>query len=248
MRFFFIFLFIPVFLSAQSLKPGLYINSKVELIDGNESKIKNFLKYRFLKDGTAQLGVEPLFYSLATTYTVADSSLTIGRVSYKIDKITNDSLIIHEYGLDSDPEKFKRYYFVNEAAVSYKQKPIYNDNLKDSVYLSTKYLFAQYNGTVFDLLNELENAKQPGFLKVSFIITKEGKLTDFKILENNNVIESLVKKTSKTITTKLKDWVPAQLSVNNVNVNMKMLIRFNYEIFKGTPITGVIIKYIEQGE
>jgi hypothetical protein len=249
MKFFFLLLVLPFFLRSQSLKPGTYIKTSVRFADGSEVPIKNFLKYRFLTDGTAQLGVVPLFYSLQTTYSVAGWGLTIGRINYKIDKLTDDSLIIHEDGLSIRSDKFRKYYFIHESATPYQQKPIYNDELKDSVYLATNYLFPQLNGKyedLYPLIEKLASGNQKGFLKISFTITKSGKLMGFKIVENKNIIESLVNETNIFFTSKLGDWIPAELHNKPINANVEMMIRFRTDNSYGTLSSGVVAVFIEQ--
>jgi hypothetical protein len=221
-----IFIFFSNVLKAQQFELGSWIIVKEEMIDGNEPSItNNFVKYRFLQDGTVQLGLDPIFVFLTTNYSINDSFLKIGNVTYKIEKLTKGSLVMFEDKQDVDPLKFRKYFFINPDIQIDNEKPFFDANINDSVYNATRYRFPQFNGTKDVLLDEFNGVDKDFKLHVSFIINKKGKLIDFQVSEtDNNVKKKIISSVSSAFKSLENNWIPATKYGQNINVKVQIII------------------------
>ena len=228
-----IFVFFSTVLKAQQYEVGSWIKVKEEMIDGSKPIVTNkFVKYRFLQDSTVQLGLDPIFVSLKTNYSIIDSVLRIGNVTYKIGKLTKDSLIIFENKQGLDPSKLRKYFFINPDRYPDNEKPFFDANIKDSVYNATKYRFPQFNGTKDVLLDEFDDVDEEYRVAVSFIINKKGNLIDFQLPETDNIIKKkIIQSISSAFKTLKKNWIPATKNGQEVNVRVQIVItRSSYSI------------------
>jgi len=228
-----IIFFFPLVLQAQQLKPGLWVNVKTELSDGarfidTSAKSKGFTKYNFFDDGSVLIAADPLFYNLKVKYSLSGDVLKIGFINYQVEKLTADSLVIHEGNIT--PERFRRYYYVKAGLARNCGSPVYDAKLNDSVYTCNNYLFPQLNATSTAVLSEVNHSHGNGSLRLSFIITKDGKLTDFKIIENKNLGKGSVSDLTKALHSQDIEWIPASIGNKNVNALVEMV--FNIGIGK----------------
>ena len=249
----------PLIIRAQSRDSGLWVKVRAEMEDGSRivdrvNSADGFFKYRFNGKGTVKLSSDVLFDQMKWTYYFNGAFLTVGRINYKVDKLTADSLVITEVNVNVDSSKLRRYYYLKQDNISATDKPVYNSDLKDSVYHYSRYLFPECKGEITAIMDQLKEFKfyDNGDLKIGFIINKAGKLVNLNIIENNKLGNGFTKAVVKAFESSTITWFPATLNRLAVNVYLELSIRFTndigsrsysltYPLFKTPTIKGLTL-------
>jgi tetratricopeptide (TPR) repeat protein len=169
-----------------------------------------------------------LFDQVRLRYYINNSFLTIGTVNYKINKLSADSLVISETGVNIDSSKLRKYYYVKQERVPSLRKPVFSNTLKDSVYHYTRYLFPECNGNVNLVMDRLNDGYgyDNGDLKIGFVINKNGKLVEFSILESNQLSKGFIETLKTAFEAPGITWVAARLNTNPVNAYIEISMSF----------------------
>jgi hypothetical protein len=222
MKYFILFLFLPLFSLAQSgdqLLIGQWVKSKAQMKDGSRIVDHNgcgmdFLKYNFAADGTTNLSSEVFFDGFKIPYRLGHDTLAIGGTLYNLVGLTKDTLKLSFFAPGADDNHLPVYYFTRVKEHNAASQATYNVALKDSVYQATNELFPQVNGRMVSLMQAIATNYDKGTLKASFIVDKKGRVKNFTVIS----LDSISKGFAKIIGNAFGDlqWQPAYK--NNVPV------------------------------
>lgn len=234
MKYLIIMLLLPCFACAQIETTnivGTWVRTKVEMGDGSRiidriGTASGFLINTFAKDNTAYFSDDPIQGHLKLSYRFSDSIINVGQTSYKIIKLTNDSLIIIDYNQNLSYDRLRRFYFNKMESNHNPAKPIYNENIKDSVYNVTNYTFPQTAGAVEKVTTSLTKISTNGKLKLGFIIDKNGQLDDLIVLENDGLKNWMQKEITDQFFKTRKLWHPGYVNQNPVNTSVEFTLVF----------------------
>ena len=228
MRFFLLLVFLPLFSFAQTdqqLLSGLWVKVKVEMKDGSRILDRHgcgmdFLKYNFTGDGFVNRSQEVLFSGNRQLCKKTSNTLTIGGEIFNILKMTGDTLKLSAFGAEGDDWQIPVYYLKKVDQGSAPTPATFNTDLKDSVYQANMELFPQHNGAFSDLMEAISGRFDMGVLKVSFIVQKNGSVSNYTILQADSMSNNFTKAVGKAIAR--IGWQPARR--NNAPVNSVVTI------------------------
>jgi hypothetical protein len=262
MRYFILFLFLPLFSLAQSggqFLTGQWVKSKAQMKDGSRIVDYNgcgmdFLKYNFAADGTVNLSSEVFFDGFKIPYKLGHDSLIVGGTIYNLISLTKDTLKVSFFAPGADDGQLPVYYFTRLKEHNAVSQAAYSAALKDSVYQANNELFPQVNGRTTSLMQAIATNYDKGTLKASFIVDKRGKVKNFTIIS----IDSISKGFAKTIGSAFGDleWVPAyknnapvssivQVTVKTdrlpygSHMTMMNTLRIKYDFIPGAPYAPI---------
>ena len=235
MKFLFVLIFLPLFSFAQStdqLLQGFWVKVNAQMKDGSRIVDHNgcgmsFLKYSFNKDGFVDESNDVLFKVTKRPYTLTDDSLQIGNMKFDIDKLTADTLKISEKIAGLDDSKIKVFSFAKVQSINNPDRSSYNSVIMDSVYQATSYLFPQCADRMSVLLNQLSGYTS-GSLKFSFIVSKDGKVKDVIILNNENISKRFEKSIVNAFESSAIHWLPAKKNNVAVNTRIELILKCNH--------------------
>ncbi len=198
-----------------------------------------YLIYAFGKDGDVFFGSNPVFGQGHFTYQIKDSIIQIAHGSYQVVKLTRDSLVLQDNTPDLPDNKITRYYFAKLETHHSDEKPVYNEDLKDSVYNTTQFTFPQSVGALNHIEDELQDFSGTGKIKLSLVIDKNGKMTDLKVLKNDSLSKRLEKKVIDEFELQRVFWHPGYVNGKPVNVGIEITVEFKrYD--RGTSVWFII--------
>jgi hypothetical protein len=223
-----VFLF-PFVVSAQQIEPGVWVKATLEDDNGNTMAAPpnvsaQFVKYQFLDDGTLKIGSEMLFSQTEAKYTILDTVLKIGFVNYKIDKLTKDTLLIHQINKNAYNTV---YCYVRTASIASADKPEYNAVIQDSVYTVNRYLFPECLTPISEIMKNVDYVDGTGELQITFIVNKLGNLIDFKVTGDVKSDKGLISDFTSAFKHKSVKWLPAKLNGQNINTIVKLTYAYN---------------------
>ena len=223
MRYFILFLFLPLFSLAQSnnqLLTGQWVKAKAQMKDGSRIVDHNgcgmdFVKYSFAVDGTVNMSSEVFFDGFKTQYKLSNDTLLVGGTLYNFLGLTKDTLKLSFFAPGVDDGHLPVYYFIKIKAHNAASQATYNAALKDSVYQANNELFPQVDGRMISLMQAIATNYDKGTLKASFIVDKKGRVKNFTVIS----IDSISRGFARTIGSAFGDlqWQPAYK--NNVPIN-----------------------------
>ena len=231
MRYFILFLFLPLFSLAQSggqLLTGQWVKSRAQMRDGSRIVDHNgcgmdFIKYSFAADGTVDMSSEAFFDGFKTRYKLSNDTLIVGGTLYNFLGLTKDTLKLSFFAPGADDNHLPVYYFVKVKANNPASQATYNVALKDSVYQATNELFPQVNAKMTSLMQAMATNYDKGTLKASFIVDKKGRVKNFTVISTDSISKGF----ARVIESAFGDlqWQPAyknNLPINSiVQVTMK---------------------------
>jgi hypothetical protein len=239
MRFFFLIIFLPFFVSAQSnqqMLQGLWVKAKAEMKDG--SRIvdhrgcgMDFIKYNFGNDGFVDMSNDVLFDGFKVPCKLKGDSLIVGGTIYNVIGLTKDTLKLSFFAPGADDKQVPEYYFVKVPEYNVAAKATFDTTLKDSVYQATNELFPQCKSSMRALMGAIATRYDNGTLKASFIVDKKGRIKNFTILETDSVSKGFAKTVGNALGS--LDWLPARK--NNVPVNsiVQVTLKSANGVFQG---------------
>lgn len=235
MKYFILFLFLPLFSLAQSNDQllGQWVKVKAQMKDGSRivdhhGSGMSFLKYSFNKDGFVDESTDVLFKEVKLLYTLSDDSLLIGNMKFNIDKLTTDSLIISEKIAGLDDSKIKVFSFAKTQSTNNTDRGYYNSVIMDSVYQATPYLFPQCADRISVLIDQF-SGYTTGSLKISFIVSKDGKVKDLIVLNNETISERFQKSIIKAFESSSIHWLPAKKNNAPINTKIEVILKTNHK-------------------
>lgn len=217
-----------------------YLND-TELPDDNTIKYQ-FLRYSFEKQNRLFMSVK--FDDKGTVLTFERSSNILqiknsyGFIinSFQIERISNEELVLIQKGnYGFNEENCLKYNFVNEK-IFQNQLPLTPSDIlcineNDTVYKASEKIHPKFSGdkSFYDFCSEkipeISAVMSTNNLFVStFIVTKDGEISDIQILENiNNRFE---KQFLKALDKSKKLWISAELNGEKVDVQISMEFKF----------------------
>ena len=235
MKYFLLFIFLPLFSLAQSkdeMLQGTWVKVKAEMKDG--SRIvdhhgcgMDFIKYSFNSDGSATLTNDVLFDGFQTRYKIMGDSLVIGGTIYNLLGLTKDTLKVSFFLMGAEDSQLPLYYFVKAFSGNAIPVATFDPALKDSVYLANNVFFPRCKGSFSEFNHSLQGKYENGSVKASFVIDKKGKVKNFTIIQ----LDSVSKTFAKSIGNVLGDlsWIPAQKNKQPVNSLVQLTIKTGFK-------------------
>lgn len=191
----------------------------------------------------------------STSFEVSGDTLLVGKmVLYHIEKLTEYELVFTQIIQDIPDYQLRRYHYLatKENSSDFFNRKYIKGNLKiqengDSAYSFSKYIFPKFRlgrdalrGIYFNTFEEvyqqsyqaIETAinfpinKKANF-KVEFIVTKDGSLKNITIKESSDSSYNTLLK--QAILQTKKQWIPAEIDGNLVNVIFNYEFDFNNE-------------------
>jgi len=237
MKYFMLFLFLPLFSLAQSnsqLLVGQWVKAKAQMKDGSRIVDYNgcgmdFIKYSFAANGTVDMSSEVFFDGFKTQYKLSHDTLLVGGTLYNLLGLAKDTLKLSFFAPNTDDGHLPVYYFTKVKANNVASQATYNMALKDSVYQATNELFPQVNGRLFSLMQAIATNYDKGTLKASFIVDKKGRVKNFFVIS----IDSIGKGFARTIGSAFGDlqWQPAYKNNTPVNSIVQVTVKTGRSAF-----------------
>ncbi|HEX3387189.1 MAG TPA: hypothetical protein VHS53_18445, partial [Mucilaginibacter sp.] len=242
MKFLFVLIFLPLFSFAQ-INPeltGLWVKAQVQKNGQDaivEHEMSNFLKFNFADDGSVDRSTNVLFNEFKLLYKQHDDVLQIGGIFFHIVDMKLDTMIA---SLGEGAQKIN-YTFLKVHDLKVPSEKVFDSTIKDTVYKANLLLFPQCNGKFFNFINAINSKADTGELKISFIITKKGKLKSYSVLAANAVPNDFAKSVGNALES--LEWMPAQ--ANNLAVNSLVTIDLHFEklMHGGKPIAFMRLDY-----
>lgn len=225
MRFLFILLFLPLFSFAQTTAQlsGLWVKDKAGVNDGNDG----FLKYNFTDDGFVDRSNNPIFNEYRLSYKLHDDTLRIVGVLFHVVNMRPDTLVM---SLENGTKKVV-YILLKVHDLKIPSEVMYDHVLKDSVYKANSLLFPQCNSRLYDFLDAINAKPDSGELKISFIVTKKGRIKSYTTLGGNTVSKDLSKLVNETFES--LEWSPARINYRPVNCLVTINLHFKKVMMLG---------------
>lgn len=217
-----------------------YLNG-TELPDGNALKYQ-FLRYSFEKQNRLFMSVEFDDKGTALTFDRNSNLLQIKNSygfiinGFQIEKISNNELVLIQKGKNGfNEENCLKYNFVNEKAYQNQLTLTTFDvlyiNENDTIYKASEKIHPKFLGdkSFYDFCSEKIPEKSAvmstnSLFVSTFIVTKDGEISDIQILENiNNRFE---RQFLKALDKSKKLWIPAEVNGKKVDVQMSMEFKF----------------------
>lgn len=243
MRYFILFLFLPLFSLAQSadqLLTGQWVKSRAQMKDGSRIVDYNgcgmdFIKYSFAADGTVDMSSEAFFTGFKTRYKLSNDTLLVGGTLYNFLGLTKDTLKLSFFAPGADDSHIPVYYFTKMKVHNIVSTATYDVALKDSVYQATNEVFPQVNGRIFTLMNAIAQNYDKGTLKASFIVDKKGRVKNFTIIS----LDSIGKGFARTIGGAFGDlqWQPAYKNNLPINSIVQVTVKTGRSTMQGSTST-----------
>lgn len=249
MRLFLVFLFLPLFSSAQTdlqLLNGLWVKVKAEMKDGSRIVDRKgcgmeFLKYNFSQDGTVNRGEELLFNGSRLLYKKNGDAIMIGGVIFRVIKLTADTMKLSPYDNKSADNQIPVYYFKKMQEHNITTTATYNTILKDSVYEANIELFPQCNGGLGDFMDAIKGKYEAGKLKLSFIVDKKGKILKYTVLEADSISTGFAKNVGSAFSR--LGWHPARRNNIPVNSVVTLTLTSGYLTYDGRVMGTLAVEY-----
>jgi len=221
------FLVILFFVTARSQnKPSIqksWIKTKVEnLSNGPIEPDTLYTRYTFTKSDL-KFSFNPAWDDYKQTWALNGNALTIGFDNYRIEELTDTSLV---YALDG----FRRFRFLAEEYLSESDK--FLDSIGEykgkALYKANKIITPRYKKE--SLRNEIGKSlegysiKKGVYFSATYVITEEGRVENVQIVNgitdgfNNAFIKQLVKTS--------KDWRPAAYKGKPIQTQMLYEIKY----------------------
>jgi len=157
---------------------------------------QSYLRFDFQNNGKAFKTTVPLDKGYLFDYSSFENRITIGFITYKVDFISTDSLIITEENTNGTDSLSIRYYFIPEK--TYQNRiPLTNDMLNivsgDTIFIENEKIRAHFikDQTFSDFLRinipEYANVQTTNnFFISTFLINSKGTIDSIKILKGIN--------------------------------------------------------------
>ena len=215
----------PLYAQNQKKLRKSWIKQTVENLSGRNMEPDTlYTRYTFDKSGTLYMSFYPGWDDYEQQWTVNENDLTIGFDTYKIEELTDSSLIISKSG-------FRRVALLSEDHVSsldknlipmgtFNDKPLYQANKFITPRYATKTSLREF----IQQDTERFNIKKATYFLVTFIVTEKGEIEDIKVVKGikPDFDAEIVKQLKKTS----KKWKPAYFKGAPVQTQMFYDIKY----------------------
>ena len=249
MRTLFILSFIVTILklNGQQLKNTEWVRLLLEKDVGgkiitNQLLGEESVKY-FFKEKTVLISANDK-YSFEMPYSLDDQTLVIGNfVKYKVDSVSDEILMVHEFPKKGSDGKSPIYTFLNtDYLFDYLKQTQQLLAINDSVIVATNLLSPACGGNIDSLLSSgLSDIKIDIAFDGTFTISKDGDIVDVQIPPNKKVREKDIEKVIAILKSTKGNWIiPPTPKPVYYRINFSLLI-YHFD-----PLVGVSIIFHPQ--
>jgi hypothetical protein len=202
-----------------------WIKKTVEDLSGkNKEPNTSYTRYTFDKSGTWYVSFYPGWDDYKREWSVNINDLTLGFDTYKIEELTDSSLIISLNG-------FRRVTLLSEDYVSSQDKNLipmgtFNDKplYKANDFITPRYATKTSLSEFIQQDTERFNIKKATYFLATFIVTEKGEVEDIQVVKGikKDFDAEIVKQLKKTS----KKWKPAYFK--GVPVQTQMFYDIKY--------------------
>lgn len=188
-----------------------------------------FLVYMFEDKGKGYATINPLEGRTSFDYVIHGTLLGINGEPYKIESITDSTLVLCEAYTNISDDKLHRNYY--KRLENFAQNNQVEENKDKNFYKSSKILFPIYKGKnlTFDIEDKIGRNTFVNEVKVDAIITREGEVKDIVVVDKKTLSEKKISLIINMIAKTNKNWIPAQLQMKPVDTKVSFVFD-SYEI------------------